>query len=113
VNAAARLLLQHIRGNATGDTVFRPLDPSQLRRHFAAIVKAAKIDDLRIHDLRRSFGSTLINLKVPLPEISKLLGHSKTAITEAHYAFLKHDRLAEASELAGKALSGGLRIVQR
>jgi integrase len=113
LNGAARALLARIKATSKLETVFRPLDPSRVRWHFVAIAAAAGIEDLRIHDLRRSFGSTLINLQVPLPEISKLLGHSKTAITEKHYAFLKHDRLAEASELAGEALSGGkLRVVR-
>jgi integrase len=105
LNGAARALLWRIRSNSSTDTVFRPLDYSWLRRHFAEIAKAAKISDLRIHDLRRSFGSTLINLEVPLTQISKLLGHSKTSITERVYAHLRHDVLAEASELAGAALS--------
>jgi integrase len=112
LNGAARALLQRIRSASELETVFRPLNPSGVRRHFVAITAKAKIEGLRIHDLRRSFGSTLINLQVPMAEISKLLGHSKTAITEAHYAFLKHDRLAEATELAGKALSGGLKVVR-
>jgi integrase len=113
LNGAARALLQRVRSASQTETVFRPLNPSGVRRHFVAITAAAKIEGLRIHDLRRSFGSTLINLQVPLSEISKLLGHSKTSVTEKHYAFLKHDRLAEASELAGEALSGGkLRIVR-
>jgi integrase len=112
LNGAARALLQRIRATSQTETVFRPLNPSGVRRHFVAITEKAKIEGLRIHDLRRSFGSTLVNLQVPMAEIAKLLGHSKTAITEAHYAFLKHDRLAEASELAGKALSGGLKVVR-
>jgi integrase len=114
INGAARALLQRISSaSKTEETVFRPLNPSGVRRHFVAITAKAEIKGLRIHDLRRSFGSTLINLQVPMAEIAKLLGHSKIAITEAHYAFLKHDRLAEASELAGAALSGGkLRVVR-
>jgi integrase len=113
INSAARALLQRIKSTSQTETVFQPLDPSRVRFHFVAITAKAKIEGLHIHDLRRSFGSALINAQVPLSEISKLLGHSKTSITEKHYAFLKHDRLAEASELAGELLSGGkLRVVR-
>jgi integrase len=112
LNGAARALLARIRSASRTETVFGSLDPSRVRWHFVAITAAAKIEGLRIHDLRRSFGSVLVNAQVPLEQIAKLLGHSKTAITEKHYAFLKHDVLAEASELAGEALSGGLKVVR-
>ena len=42
--------------------------------------------DIRMHDLRRTFGYNLIKQGKPIFEVSKLLGHSSVLITEKHYA---------------------------
>lgn len=46
----------------------------------------ASVNDVRVHDLRHSFASHLIQKKVPIAEISALLGHSsiKTTMRYAH-----------------------------
>jgi site-specific recombinase XerD len=111
LNTAARQLLTRISRTSKTNTVFRPIDYSNLRRHWVNICRAANVRNLKIHDLRHSFASTLINQDVPLPTIGKLLGHSSVATTEL-YSHLVHDTLREATELAGKALSGGLTIVR-
>jgi integrase len=112
LNSAAQGLLARISRTSQGETVFRPVDYGRLRRHWASICRAADIRNLRIHDLRHSYASTLINQGVPLPTIGKLLGHSSVSTTE-RYSHLVHDTLREATELAGKALSGGkLRVVR-
>jgi integrase len=40
------------------------------------------------HDLRRSCGTLLIQAGVPLHQVSQILGHSSTQVTEKRYAFL-------------------------
>lgn len=47
----------------------------------------ANIPRFRIHDLRHTYASWLIQGGVPLPELARLLGHSTTAVTE-RYAHL-------------------------
>lgn len=54
--------------------------------------KAADLDDLRIHDLRHSFASTLVNKGVPLYDVQKLLGH-QNIVTTQRYAHLSNERL--------------------
>ena len=44
------------------------------------------INDIRFHDLRRTFGYNLIKQGKPIYEVSKLLGHSSVITTERHYA---------------------------
>ena len=44
------------------------------------------ISDIRMHDLRRTFGYNLIKQGIPIFQISKLLGHSSVVITEKYYA---------------------------
>jgi integrase len=61
-----------------------------LSRAWATICKRAALSDLRIHDLRHSFASTLVSGGASLPLIGALLGHSNPATT-ARYAHLFDD----------------------
>jgi len=55
------------------------------REHWSAIVNAAGLPDLKPHDLRHTVATNLIRNQVPLIEVSKLLGHANTRITEQVY----------------------------
>ena len=48
--------------------------------------KRLGLKDVRMHDLRRTFGYNLIRQGKPIYEVSKLLGHSSVTTTERHYA---------------------------
>lgn len=50
---------------------------------------------LTLHDLRRTYGSTLINAGVPLPHVAKALGHTDPATTARHYAHVHVATVAE------------------
>lgn len=50
-----------------------------LNKPWAAIKKAAKLEGVRIHDLRHSYASIGAGASLGLPVIGKLLGHSKPA----------------------------------
>jgi len=41
-----------------------------------------------LHDLRRTFGSALLQADVPMAVVRDALGHKSIAVTEKHYAFL-------------------------
>ena len=62
------------------------------------------IGDVRIHDLRHSYASTLVNNGATLYEVQKLLGHSKSQTTE-RYAHLANHTLIQAASLIDKAFS--------
>ena len=62
---------------------------------WSTAVKKAKIDDLVMHDLRHTFASRLIQRKVPIVAVSKLLGHKNLKMT-MRYAHLAPDDLDEA-----------------
>lgn len=68
--------------------------------------RQAGLADVRIHDLRHSFASALVNGGVPLYEVQKLLGHASIRTTE-RYAHLAPGRLA-ASLLISDADFGGI-----
>ena len=67
-----------------------------IKRPWERILKSAKIDDLRIHDLRRSLGTWLINSGTRLEIVSKVLGHKRVETTRRHYAHLLVDSTREA-----------------
>jgi integrase len=48
--------------------------------------KRLGINDVRFHDLRRTFGYNLVRQGRSIYEVSKLLGHSSVVTTERHYA---------------------------
>jgi integrase len=64
----------------------------------------AGLDDLRLHDLRHSFASALVNDGRELYTVQRLLGHANAKATQ-RYAHLKRETLAEAAETMGTLVS--------
>lgn len=60
--------------------------PDYITHHFKNEARRLGINDIRFHDLRRTFGYNLIKQGKPIYEVSKLLGHSSVTVTERHYA---------------------------
>lgn len=56
---------------------------------------AAGMPQVTFHDLRRSCGTMLIQQGVPLHIVSRILGHTSTAVTERVYAHLSGDQVAK------------------
>jgi integrase len=62
-----------------------PLDPSHVRRDFRRAIRETpglSPTEWTPRELRHSFVSLLSDSGVPLEEISRLVGHSSTAVTE-------------------------------
>lgn len=70
--------------------IFHPWDIARRR---------AGLSDVRIHDLRHSFASVLVNQGMTLYDVKELLGHSNITTTQ-RYAHLSKDRLIEAASKA-------------
>jgi integrase len=73
------------------------------KKHWAALVKETGMDDLRLHDLRRSLGSWAAMTGASLAVIGKALGHKSVDATRI-YARLQHDPVREAMERASAAM---------
>src|SRR6266567_453165 len=75
---------------------------------WARILKRAGLQDLRLHDLRRTLGSWQAATGASLPIIGKSLGHKSLAATQI-YARLNLDPVRAAVNLATDAmlLAGG------
>lgn len=61
----------------------------------------AGLGDVRLHDLRHSFASTLVNAGVSLYEVQHLLGHAKIATTQ-RYAHLAQSKLQETVQVVDR-----------
>ena len=65
--------------------------------------KAVGLSDVRMHDLRHSFASFLVNSGRTLYEVQRLLGHTQIKTTQ-RYAHLSPDTLLDASNAASRAV---------
>jgi len=59
--------------------------------------------DVRIHDLRHSFASFLVNAGRSLYEVQKILGHTQVKTTQ-RYAHLSQGTLIDAANEVAKAV---------
>ncbi len=72
-----------------------------LRQYFRPMLKRAGLNEsLRFHDLRHGAASLLLSQGVPIPVVSKMLGHANPAITMSIYSHA----LPDSERLAAKAM---------
>ncbi|MGA8909167.1 MAG: site-specific integrase [Acidobacteriaceae bacterium] len=88
-----------------GDRPGKPI--VSLRKTWERVCKAAKIDALRLHDLRHSYASLGAPDGLSLPVIGALLGHSQPSTT-ARYAHLAASPLHEAADAIGARILAAL-----
>ena len=91
-------------------------DPSEslvnLAKPWDRIREAAKLDGVRLHDLRHSHGSSAAGAGLSLHLVGALLGHRQPATT-ARYAHLAENPVREASERVGNHLASAMRGLHR
>ena len=83
----------------------RPL--VNLHKAWFEIRQKAGLDDVRLHDLRRSYGSIGVDQNMSLPIVGGLLGHREASTTQ-RYARLDDAPLKQAAEVIGKRLESAL-----
>ena len=66
--------------------------------------REARIEDVRLHDLRHTFASHAVMRRVPLPVLSRLLGHSRDRMA-LRYAHVGDREAEEAAERIGVEIS--------
>lgn len=98
-------LLRDMRSGAQSDQFLFPgPDPAKpvadIKKSWAAICARARIEGVRLHDLRHTFASTLASSGSSLPVIGALLGHTQAQTTH-RYSHLFDDPLRAATERVG------------
>ncbi len=85
-----------------------PLNPSRPRSAdlplWYRVRREAGIKDCRLHDLRHTMASHAVMNGVPVPVVSRLLGHSNTRMT-LRYAHLADRDIEAAAERVGEAMA--------
>ncbi len=85
--------------------------PSTVTKAARRIAKKAGLAGVSLHTMRHSHGSQLLSLGVPLPTVSKRLGHANVHVTATIYSHaLPQDEIA-AAEIWNKGMSGALKAV--
>lgn len=82
-----------------------PVDPRNALRSLSAAAKRAGLEDVNLHTLRHSAATAMLTGGVPLPAVSKMLGHSSIAITGDVYAHVTPEVERGAAETLSRAFA--------
>lgn len=109
LNSAALELLRSVEPIEGNPYVFPAASTGRPMPHlffpWDRIRKRAAVTDLRLHDLRHSFASFLVNQGEDLHVVQKLLGHLSARSTQ-RYAHLSPQRLGKAVEIVASIVRG-------
>ena len=113
LNTPARRILKR-RPRGESPFVFpSPRQPTQPRSRNLAFWdlarREASIEDVRFHDLRHMHASHAVMNGVPVPVVSRLLGHSDVRST-LRYAHLGDREIEAAAERVGQSIAALLRV---
>lgn len=75
-----------------------------IKRDWERIRRRARLHDVKIHDLRRTTGSALVNAGVPLETIASALGHTDSRTTKI-YARIAQEQASAALDTLGTAIA--------
>ena len=108
LNAPARCILERQPRDGSAFVFPSPLDPDRPRGRelslWRRVRKETGIEDVRLHDLRHTHASHAVMNGVPVPVVSRLLGHSDTRMT-LRYAHLGDREIERAAERVGQAVA--------
>jgi integrase len=83
-----------------------PLHPDNVSNTFDRLVKAAGVRRIRLHDLRHTAATTMLDQGIPLKVVAERLGHSSTRITADLYQHVSETMQDDAAAKLGAAFLG-------
>ncbi len=108
LNAQARRILQSQPRGESPYVFPSPRDPARPRgphlELWYRVRREAGIEDVRLHDLRHTHASHAVMNGVPVPVVSRMLGHADVGMT-LRYAHLGDRDIEEAAERVGQAVA--------
>ena len=113
LNTQARRILERQPRSARQFVFPSPFDPSRPRCLRLAlwyqVRQEAGIEDVRLHDLRHTHASHAVMNGVPVPVVSRLLGHTNVRMT-LRYAHLGDREIEAAAERVGQSMGAMMDI---
>ena len=105
LNRKARDIVERQLATTSGEFLFpSPKNPERPLSDdlplWYGVRREAGIEDVRLHDLRHTYGSQAVMQGVPLPVVAQLLGHSKVTMT-LRYAHTGDKEIEAAAERIG------------
>ena len=108
LNARARCIVEHQPCRESMFVFPSPRDAGRPRGHtlrlWNRVRREAKIVDVRLHDLRHTFASHAVMNGIPVPVVSRLLGHASEKMT-LRYAHLADKEIEAVAERVGAAMA--------
>jgi integrase len=115
LNEIARQVLERRLASSNSEYVFPGTRGGHLvspEKAWKRVLKCAGIADLKIHDLRRSAATLILNEGGSMTQAGNLLGHAPgSSLTATRYAFLADQQLIDASQRLSSVLSAALPTV--
>jgi integrase len=113
--AQAERLLADGAGRPDGSTLVferegQPWNPNTFGLTFARIAREANLPKVRLHDLRHSFASLLLEGGADLKTVSTALGHSTISVTADTYAHVSPAMLQTAANQLDRIVESGRKV---
>lgn len=113
LNAPARAIIERQAQTESPFVFPSPRDPERACSPnlplWYSVRRQAGIEDVRLHDLRHTFASHAVLQGIPLPVVSRILGHKRPSMT-LRYAHVSDRETEAAAERIGSAIARALDV---
>lgn len=93
-------------GFVLADRRGRPWNPNQVTRAMEAFVEVNGLPPITLHGLRHTFASVANSAHIPLPDISRALGHKDVVVTGRVYTHIFDQIHVEAVSAVARSIRG-------
>lgn len=84
----------------------RPWHPNQVTKALSDVVRRESLPPITVHGLRHTFASVANSVHIPLPDISKALGHKDVVVTGRIYTHIFDQTHSEAVSAVARCIRG-------